>query len=414
MAELAIKGGLKAITLEQEEARRWPIITDEEERVVTDMLRRAELSSSENTYKFEEEFAQWCGVKYALAHTNGTAALHAALYAVGVEPGDEVIVQSYTHPFSVVPILACNAIPVFCDVERETMCTDPDDVKKRITSKTKAILPVHLGGIPCEMDDITEIARTHGLAVVEDACVSHGATYKGKKVGSIGDTGAFSMQVGKLLPGGEGGLFVTDNEEYLSRAILLGHYERRALTEKYNKYSGISLGHKYRISALAAAIARVQLKYLDERLEIRRRNAETLIDKITRLPGLQQPYTPPYVGRAYGRAYVKYVAEELGGLEIGKFVKALQAEGARVGVEGGLRGLHLHQTFQDGFAYCKGYRAQGPNVTSKDCGLPPSRPPENTISLPVFTSAEVEELLGQYVEAFTKVTSNVDELIAAS
>ena len=148
----------------------------------------------ETILKFEEEFAKWCGVKYALAHTNGTSALQAALFAVGVGPGDEVIVPSYSIYFSIGPILACNAVPVFCDVDPETMSADPTDIATRVTPRTKAILVVHMNGMPCAMDDIREITDKHDLAIVEDACGAPWATYNGTTLGTIGHAGAFSIK----------------------------------------------------------------------------------------------------------------------------------------------------------------------------------------------------------------------------
>ena len=192
MAKLAINGGEKAITIDHDDALYNRALTDDQlTKAVLDFVGGGVLFSDERfpgetILQFEEEFAKWRGVKYALAHTNGTSAIQAALFAVGVGPGDEVIVPSYTHPFSVVPILGANAIPVFCDVDPDTLCADPVDIARRVTPHTKAIVPVHGNimneGMPCEMDAIMAIAEEHDLAVVEHVSTHIGVMYLGHLV----------------------------------------------------------------------------------------------------------------------------------------------------------------------------------------------------------------------------------------
>src|SRR5687767_12796929 len=224
--QLAILGGQPAITLDQTEAARWPLIEAEETAAVQEVLASGELSTSPVARQLEAEFAAYHGVRYALSANNGTAALHAAFFALGVGPGDEVISPAATYWATAVPVLNCGAIPVFADVDPETLCIDPSDVERRISPRTKAIVVMHAGGMPCEMDALLEIARRHGLRVVEDASHAHGALYKGRKVGTFGDVAAFSLQTSKLCPAGEGGILLTDDEAILRRATALGHYER--------------------------------------------------------------------------------------------------------------------------------------------------------------------------------------------
>ncbi|MCG2825195.1 MAG: DegT/DnrJ/EryC1/StrS family aminotransferase, partial [Thermoplasmatales archaeon] len=183
-----------------------PLIGDEEKKAVLDVLDSGMLAQGEKVKEFEEKFAEYIGVKYAVATSNGTTALHLALLASGVKSGDEVITTPFTFISTVTSILFCGAKPVFADINPKTFNIDPDKIEEMITKKTKAILPVHLYGQSCEMDKIREIAEKHALVVVEDACQSHGAEYHHKKVGGIGDAGCFSFYPTKNMTTGEGGM----------------------------------------------------------------------------------------------------------------------------------------------------------------------------------------------------------------
>ncbi|MBC8458269.1 MAG: DegT/DnrJ/EryC1/StrS family aminotransferase [Deltaproteobacteria bacterium] len=414
MSKLAIKGGDKAITLSQGEASRWPIIDDEVVEAVVNQVKSGQLSTSETTYKFEEEFAAYHGVKYALAHNNGTAAIHGGFFGIGVGPGDEVITQTATFWGTYMPILSCQAIPVFCDIDPFTGCADPQDIERHISPYTKAVIVVHMSGMPAEMDAIMDIAKRHNIIVVEDCSHAHGATYKGKKVGTIGDIGCFSMQTGKLLPSGEGGIMITNNLEYYERAACLGHYERisKLPEEKYHKYASTCFGYKYRINPMASAIARVQLRHLDERNKRKNDSVMYIMDGIAECKGIYPVKPPDYIFRGYyGRPYVRYAAEELGGLPKSKFIEALQAEGANVGSGAPGGRDHLQAIFQErnhpAFTHSEVKR----QVKYEKGDLPNAENPrQDLMTLPVFHSAS-KELLDQYVEAFKKVTENAEELI---
>jgi len=297
---LALFGGTKSVTAENKD--HWPLITDEDVTAVTHLLRKGEISITDGSgiiQELEQAFAEYLGVQYALVQCNGTSTLHAALFAVGVGYGDEVIVPTYTWPSTASTVLLCNAIPVFCDIDPHTFCADPADIERKITSATKAIAVVHLWGHPAEMDEIMAIARRHGLAVVEDASHAHGATYKGRKVGTIGDVGCFSLQGSKALPGGEAGIAVTNNPDFFDRMLTFSHYggriEKDSLTDRYTQFAFTGFGPKYRVHPLAAAIARVQLKHLDEYIKARRQNLDYLTDGLATIPGITPPYTAPYV-----------------------------------------------------------------------------------------------------------------------
>jgi len=415
LPELALKGGPRAITLEDVEAFKWPQVGEEEVKAVTALLTRGELSISEETYIFEREFADYFDAKYALAHNNGTASIHAAFFAVGVGPGDEVIAPSYTYWATAMPILSCNAIPVFAEVDPENLCLDPEDVRKRITSQTKAIIVVHLFGMPAEMDELMEIAHANNLALIEDASHAHGAEYRRKKIGTIGDIGCFSLQTSKLMIGGEGGVLVTNNQEYYERAVALGHYERISkLSERYGIYAHTGFGWKYRISPLASAIARVQLRHLDERNAKRNANLSYLNHELGKIRGIEPFATPPYTKRTYYEYRVRFNPNELNGISRDKLVEALQAEGAKVAAER-YPLLHLQPVFQERNIYGKGCPFDCPHVKRKifyeKGDLPVTESvQENILRVPTFPNAE-KPLLDQYVDAFRKVAENVDELL---
>lgn len=414
MSKLAIKGGEKAITLDQSGASRWPIIDEEVIEAVVNQVKSGQLSTSETTYKFEEEFADYHGVKYALAHNNGTAAIHAAFFGIGVSPGDEVITTSATFWGTYMPILSCQAIPVFCDIDPFTGCPDPKDIEKRISPQTKAMIIVHLSGMPAKMDEIMDIAKRHNIIVVEDCSHAHGATYKGRKIGAIGDVGCFSMQTGKLLPSGEGGIMITNNLECYERAVCLGHYERISglPDEKYHKYASTCFGYKYRINPMASAIARVQFRHLDERNKRRNDAVMYMMDGIDACKSLYSVRPPDYIFRGYyGLPYVRYAAEELGGLSKAKFLESLRAEGVRAssGAPGG-RG-HLQAIFRERNHPAFTRPEVKRDVKYEEGDLPNSENPrQDLFTIPAFPNPS-RELLDQYIEAFRKVTENAGELL---
>jgi perosamine synthetase len=218
----AILGGRAAITLDQREANRWPIITAEDEAAVLDVLRSGDLTSNPVTRALEQDYREYFGVRHALSHCNGTVALLAAFFAIGLRPGDEVIVPSATWWSSVLPMMWLGAVPVFAEGEHERGGLDPLDVRQRITSRTRAMVIVHLWGMPSRITELLAIAREFGLTVIEDASHAHGAIWRGRKCGTLGDVAVFSLQGHKLAPAGEGGMLLTDRDDVIERASLLG------------------------------------------------------------------------------------------------------------------------------------------------------------------------------------------------
>jgi len=416
--ELAIFGGPKAVTIEDKEAfGPWPVITDETIELVKDCLRKGWISGTPPVVtEFEEEFARYHDVKYALSMNNGTAAIQAALFAVGVGPGDEVITPSYTWHCGVTPILACHGIPVFCEIDPKTLCADPEDIERRITSKTKAMIVTHLWGVPAEMDRIMEIAEDHDLPVIEDASHAHGGIYKGKKVGSIGDIGCFSLQASKAMVAGEGGILITNNEEYLKWATALGNFERlwQWPDHPVHKFANAHFGLKFRIHPLAAAIAYVQLKYLDERNKVRRENHTRLVEGLKDIEGIEPPYIPRYVkmGGWYGFR-IKYYSEKLLGIPKETFAAALRAEGVAASLER-YPLLHLEPIFTDRKIKIQGGPIRCPYEPRrfyKKGDLPITEEVfSRLIALPKFEAKPCKELIDQHIEAIRKVVSNIKEL----
>lgn len=281
----------------------WPVITDADKAAVLAVLERGVLSGplAPEVTALEREFADYLGVKYCLATNSGTASLHMALAALGIGPGDEVIVPAFTFVASAMAVLQQGATPVFVDIEETSFGLDPASVQRAITAKTKAIMPVHMHGMPCDLDAILEIARKHDLAVVEDACQAHGATYHGQKVGTFGKLGAFSLQSSKNLACGEGGLLVTNDEACYRQAAafrMFGEnielqdrdsYDPERPLDLKRSYDSVTLGYMYRTNELSAALARSQLKSLDAWNAKALRNARLLTQGLSGIPGFLAP-----------------------------------------------------------------------------------------------------------------------------
>jgi perosamine synthetase len=263
-----------------------PCLGDGETNAVLAVLASGMIAQGPETAVFEEEFAAYCGVPHAVATNNGTAALHAALLAAGVGPGDEVIVPAFTFFATASAVSMCGARPVFADVDPVTATIDPAEILANVSQKTKAVIAVHLYGQPCDAGAVREICDDEDLVFIEDAAQAHGATYRGKKTGSLGDLGCFSFYATKNMATGEGGMVTTRSDEYderLRRVINHGQSE---------KYLHTDLGYNYRMTDIAAAIGRVQLGRLDAFNRRRQENAAYYNAHIT-APGLVLPAVAP-------------------------------------------------------------------------------------------------------------------------
>ena len=260
-----------------------PIITDEEIEAVTEVLKSGMLAQGPKVEEFQNKFAQYSDAKYGIATSSGTTALHTALVAAGVEQGDEVITTPFTFAATSNSILYSNATPVYADIDPKTFNLNPEKIEEKITDKTKAIVPVHLYGQPADMDPILEIAEKHDLKVIEDAAQAHGSTYKGKKIGSIGDLGCFSFYPTKNMTTGEGGMVTTNDEELAEKSSMVrAHGESK-------RYEQSLLGYNYRMTDIAASIGLVQLKNIDQINKKRNENAEYLSEGLSDVKGITTP-----------------------------------------------------------------------------------------------------------------------------
>lgn len=391
------------VTLDQTDANRWPILTAEDEAAVIDVLRHGDLSNHPVTHELEEDVRRRIGRRYALAHANGTLGLLAAFHAIGLKPGDEVLVPSATFWASVLPMLWVGAVPVFCEIEGDRFGLDPANVERKITPRTRAMVVVHLWGMPARMTELTAIARRHDLKIVEDASHALGASSRGIPCGAFGDVAVFSLQTSKLAPAGEGGILLTDNADLFERAICLGDIVRiLELESPSRRFAATSFGIKTRMAPLSAAVARVQLRHLDERNARRRRNIEWLNTRLEEL-GFDTFPGPPHVDRVYFENLVRYRPERFGGLPLADVIAALKAEGCDVS-HPRYPLVHQQPFFTEG--HWKAIARLPETSDATICG-PDDLPitaalQHNVLRLPSFPSA-TPGLLEQYADAFEKV-----------
>jgi len=272
---------------------QYQSIKSEIDPAVARVLQSCEFVLGEEVAAFEEEFAAYSGARFGIAVNSGTSALHLALLAAGVGPGDEVITVPFTFVATVAAIRYTGARPVFVDIEPCSFTMDPAQVQDAITPRTRAIVPVHLYGQPTDMDPVLEIARRHGLIVIEDAAQAHGAEYKGRRVGSIGDLGCFSFYPAKNLGAyGEGGMVVTKDPDHARTIRMLRDWGQE------RKYHHVLQGYNYRMEGLQGAILRVKLRHLEAWTQARRSHA-AMYDKLLADSGVQTPSVMPYSRHVY-------------------------------------------------------------------------------------------------------------------
>lgn len=331
--KLAIKGGPPAIP--EGAMKKWPPIDDVDRRMVLASLEGNNHTFGPNCEAFQKEFAAWNGNEYAVTTNSGTAALHMCVAACGCSAGDEVIVPAYSWSSSATCVLHHNSIPVFVDIDFDTMNVAVDQIEDAITPRTKAIIIVHLHGLPVDMEQVMAIAGKHGLKVIEDACQAHGAKFNGKKVGTWGHCAAFSFNQNKCLCGGEGGMFVTDDEEMFAAAKQLWSFGETRTPLEDRDYHAYALGWMYRNSDLGAAFGRAQLTRLDDYLEAQKVNARRLTERLSDVPHLILPGEPDGCEHNWYNYTVRFDMEALGhASDAAAFrdgiLQALQAEGADV------------------------------------------------------------------------------------
>lgn len=334
----------------------WPCFTEEEANAVREVI----LSNKVNYWtgyecrKFEEEFAEWAGTAHAVALANGTLALDAALKAIGVGSGDEVIVSSRTFLASASSIVISGATPVFADVDRDSQNVNAESIRSVLSTKTKAIICVHLAGWPCEMDPIMALAREHELYVIEDCAQAHGARYKGRSVGSIGHVGAWSFCQDKIMTtGGEGGMVTTNDRDLWSRIWSYKDHGKswEAVYERQHlpgfRWLHESFGTNYRMTEMQAAIGRIQLERMDQWHETRFVYSRKIWESAKKLDSLRVPDIPDYIEHACYKCYVFVEPEKLKpDWDRDRIMNAITAEGIPC-FSGSCSEVYLEKAFEE-------------------------------------------------------------------
>ena len=299
----------------------WPAFSSEEVTAVSKILTSSKVNywTGKEGKQFEKEFSAWAGVRHSIALSNGTVALDLALIALEIKKGDEVIVTPRSFIASVSSVVNAGAKPVFSDVDPLSGNITAEYIEKKITKKTRALICVHLGGMPCEMDKITRLAKKHNLFVIEDCAQAHGARYKGKSVGSIGDIGAWSFCQDKIMTtGGEGGMVTTNNKLLWEKMRSYKDHGKNfsLITPSSNKigfkWLHDSFGTNWRMTEMQAAIGRIQLRKMNKWNRIRQRNAIEIIKVLKKFPNLVDiPLLPHYINHAFYRVYVSMKLDQL-------------------------------------------------------------------------------------------------------
>lgn len=371
--KLALKGG-KAIR-EGKYFPAWPIYSNGEREALNRTLESGKWGiGGTETEDFERKFAAYQNSKYCITMVNGSVTLRNALIACGLKEGEGVIVPPYTFLATASSVVEANCTPIFADIDPDTCNISPESIERNITPEVKAIIPVHFGGQPADMDKIMEIAAKYNLYVIEDCAHSHGAEYKGKRVGSIGHAGSFSFQSSKNLCCGEGGAIVSNNED-IADGCWSVHNCGRIRSGQW--YQHENFGGNYRLSQFAAAILNEQIKKLDGEIEKREKNASYLSDKLSQIPGIKPLVRSKDTTRhSYHLYALRYDKNEFNGASKASFLQALNAEG--IPMHPGYAPLHRQALFTNkNFASMTGYKHCIPDIDYKSVQCPNSEKASN-------------------------------------
>jgi dTDP-4-amino-4,6-dideoxygalactose transaminase len=373
-----------------------PCLGDEEYEEVLDTLRSGWITMGPKTRQFEQAFARHVGASHAIATSSCTAGLHVALVAGNVGPGDEVITTPLTFCSTANVIIHQGAIPVLADVQPETYNIDPEEIEKRLTPRTKALIPVHLGGQPCEMEAIQALAEQHDLLVIEDAAHALGAEYKGRRIGTFGDVTVFSFYATKNLTTGEGGMVCTEDEDLAERiSILRLHGISSDAWKRYSDkgswyYEVLLPGYKYNMTDVQAALGLHQLAKQERFQELREEYARIYAEAFADLPEITAPYVEDHVRHAWHLYLIRLDLERLA-IDRGQFIEALRRE--NVGASVHFIPLHLHPYYQQQYGFKKGDYPVAEKVY------------EGIVSLPLYpkmTRRDVDDV----IEAVSRVISH--------
>jgi dTDP-4-amino-4,6-dideoxygalactose transaminase len=339
--KLAVDGGTK---VHEGPWPQWPIWDETEEKALLDVLRSGQWwgPNAPQNAQFEEAFARYHDARHGVCVTSGTAALEVSLRALDIGFGDEVILPPYTFVATASSVLSVGALPVFADIEPGSLTIDPARIEEAITPRTKAVIAVHIAGRPADLDGVLAVARRHGLYVIEDAAQAHGAAWKGRKVGAIGDLGAFSFQATKNLNAGEGGIILSDNADLSERCWAITNV---GWTRSGRRYEPPVLGSNYRITVWQAALLNAQLQRLPAQTARRSENAAYLTAQLASIPGIITLSADPRVtGNAYHLYIFRYDPARFGNRTADEFRRALQAEG--IPCRAGYAPLYKDRLFQ--------------------------------------------------------------------
>lgn len=339
-----------------------PDITELEVELVNQVLKTPYLSMGPMIERFEKAVAAYIGKRYAVGVSNGTSGLHLCIKAAGIGPGDEVITTPFSFIASANCILYEGGSPVFVDINPLTLNIDAERIEEKIRPQTKAILPVHVFGQPCEMDRIMEIAARHGLKVVEDACEAVGAEFDGKKVGSFGDSAVFAFYPNKQMTTGEGGVIVTDDEEWLR---LFRSLRNQGRDENGTWLNHVRLGYNYRLNEMSSALGLAQLERIDELLAKRARVASWYNERLTRVEGVSIPYVSP---KATRMSWFVYVIRLLSSVKRDEVMEELEGHG--IPARPYFTPIHLQPFYVQKFGYKVGDFPITEEVSRRTLALP--------------------------------------------
>jgi dTDP-4-amino-4,6-dideoxygalactose transaminase len=402
---LALFGGPRAISISPEKAAavaKWPRYGDGEKNAINALLESNKWYAEIPV--FEKELKDHLRVPFVKSHMNATSALMSMFFALDFEPGSEILAPSYTAWATTAPMHLFRYVPVFVDVNPRTMTFDLDYAKKRVNSRTRAILVMHSFGNPCDMDQICAFAKEKGLVVLEDAAQAQGASLQGKPVGTWGSIGVFSFQSSKVLPSIEGGAAAYQTREHYERATTFGNYELPnsfPADSRYRVYQGTGFGPKLRIHPLAASIARQQLQKLDTHNAMVDNQLRQLNGRLAELPGVSHPYTRPEAKRVYWASNLIFIDEQKAGCRKDALIKALRAEGVQAS-DGSYDEQHRYKLYSEPKWW------HHPVVIPDDLHGT-AQVNRQAVRLPIFHE-EAPELLAQYVKAFEKVWANRSQL----
>jgi len=429
MARLAINGGPR---LRTRPFHPWPVVEERDVQAVADVVRSGDWGrlrpGATRTREFEQRFAAYHDCRYGLCVSSGTAALEVALVASGVDVGDEVIVPPYTFMATATAVLQVGAVPVFVDVDPETYNLDPGQIAAAVTEKTRAVIPVHFGGLPADMDAINAVARTHGLRVIEDAAHAHGGIHARGKLGSLSPVAAWSFQASKNLTSGEGGCLTTSDGAIYNRAILYHDFWRGAVHREEDvdylpgRVTFPVLSWNYRMPELCGALLLSQLDRLEGWAARRAENATHLASRLAEIEGLSAVRVDPFVVRNAVHLFLfKYTGPEaFKGVGRETLIRALVAEGVPVSA-GYFAPVYKHPVFQralegalrGGFPLTGSHYGRQMDYRAVVCPQAERLCAEHTLWIGEAPFLGTRQDMDDIAEAFVKVKTNADELAAA-